>query len=89
MFSRRRYRLPKRLVVLGRCKLGQEAGRLLPLCTLSKRGEGSNMARISPATRPFSHVVCRNTWFLHTLSEARLIASVGVIHRSTERRLLL
>ena len=28
-------------------------------------------------------------WFLHTLSEARLIAIVGVIHRSTERKLLL
>jgi hypothetical protein len=28
-------------------------------------------------------------WFLHALSEARLIAIVGVGHRSTERKLLL
>jgi len=34
-------------------------------------------------------VVCRIKRFLHTLSEARLIAIVEVIHRSTERKLLL
>ncbi len=33
--------------------------------------------------------ICRNIWFLHTLSEARLLAIVGVIHRSTERKLRL
>lgn len=54
MSSRRRYRLPKRLVVLSRCKFGQEAGCPLPLCALCKRRESFNRTPISPTIRPFS-----------------------------------
>ena len=54
MFSRPRDRLPRRLVVVVRCKFRREASCPLLLSTLCKRGEGFNTTPISPITRPFS-----------------------------------